>query len=174
MTERGQSPVNSKGRLFGKNVLEGAFRAAPDEDLFLRELLVAVDEPNGRRYVFRIVDVTYGTGHPDPGWAEPPARPLLTHHPRDDEGPHPLYRPRVRTPAPPHRRARRRRDVWVPPRSEAPPVVAPAPAHLRGPPARQPVTPAHQPGRAPRRRPAHRLRVEPPAGGGPDRARAPL
>ena len=53
----------STGRLFGKNVLEGTFRAAPDEDLFLGELLVAVDEATGRRYLFRIVDVTYGTEH---------------------------------------------------------------------------------------------------------------
>jgi hypothetical protein len=41
MTGEGVSP---KGRLFGKNVLEGEFRAAPDEDLFLGELLVGVDE----------------------------------------------------------------------------------------------------------------------------------
>ena len=44
----------SKGRLFGKNVLDGVFRAAPDEDLFLGELLVAVDEQTGRRYLFRV------------------------------------------------------------------------------------------------------------------------
>jgi len=60
----------TKGRLFGRNVLEGTFRAAPDEDLFLGELLVAIDEATGRRYLFRIVDVTYGTEHREPGWAE--------------------------------------------------------------------------------------------------------
>ena len=51
--------VAPKGRLFGKNVLEGEFRAAPEEDLFLGELLVGVDDATGRRYLFRIVDVTY-------------------------------------------------------------------------------------------------------------------
>jgi len=68
----------SRGRLFGKNVLEGEFRAPPDEDLFLGELLVAVDEGTGRRYLFRVVDVTYGTEHREPGWAERVAGTLLT------------------------------------------------------------------------------------------------
>ena len=89
--------VNSKGRLFGKNVLEGVFRAAQDEDLFLGELLVAVDEANGRRYVFRIVDVTYGTEHREPGWAERVAGTLLTDDARDDAGAHPLYEQGRRT-----------------------------------------------------------------------------
>ena len=58
----------TKGRLYGKNVLDGVFRAAPDEDLFLGELLVAVDEGTGRRYLFRVVDVSYGSEHREPGW----------------------------------------------------------------------------------------------------------
>ena len=69
---------SSRGRLFGRNVLEGEFRAPPDEDLFLGELLVAVDETTGRRYLFRVVDVTYGTEHREPGWAERVAGTLLT------------------------------------------------------------------------------------------------
>ena len=80
-----------RGRLFGKNVLEGAFRAAPDEDLFLGELLVAVDESTGRRYLFRVVDVTYGTEHREPGWAERVAGTLLADDERGDAGAHPLY-----------------------------------------------------------------------------------
>ena len=32
-----------RGRLYGRSVLDGVFRAAPDEDLFIGELLVAVD-----------------------------------------------------------------------------------------------------------------------------------
>src|SRR5579875_787057 len=60
----------TRGRLFGRNVLEAVFRAAPDEDLFLGELLVGVDEGTGRRYLFRVVDVTYGSEHREPGWAE--------------------------------------------------------------------------------------------------------
>src|SRR5436853_288150 len=87
----------SRGRLFGKNVLEGVFRAGPDEDLFLGELLVAVDEANGRRYVFRIVDVTYGTEHREPGWAERVAGTMLTDDARDDAGAHPLYEQGRRT-----------------------------------------------------------------------------
>src|SRR5205823_498816 len=67
----------SKGRLFGRNVLEGLFRAAPDEDLFIGELLVGVDDATGRRYLFRIVDVTYGSEHREPGWAERVAGTLL-------------------------------------------------------------------------------------------------
>jgi uncharacterized protein len=83
--------TESRGRLFGKNVLEGTFRAAPDEDLFLGELLVAVDESNGRRYLFRVVDVTYGTEHREPGWAERVAGTLLADDERGDAGAHPLY-----------------------------------------------------------------------------------
>ena len=86
-----------KGRLFGKNVLEGEFRAAPDEDLFLGELLVGVDDATGRRYLFRIVDVTYGTEHREPGWAERVAGTLLADDARDDAGAHPLYESSRRT-----------------------------------------------------------------------------
>src|SRR5437867_11203006 len=81
----------SKGRLFGKNVLEGVFRAAPDEDLFLGELLVAVDEQTGRRYLFRVVDVSYGSEHREPGWAERVAGTLLADDARGDSGAHPLH-----------------------------------------------------------------------------------
>jgi DNA helicase HerA-like ATPase len=87
----------SKGRLFGKNVLEGEFRAAPDEDLFLGELLVGVDDATGRRYLFRIVDVTYGTEHREPGWAERVAGTLLADDERADGEAHPLYESSRRT-----------------------------------------------------------------------------
>ena len=55
------------GRLFGKNVLEGVFRAAPDEDLFLGELLVAVDEATGRRVVLKTpaIDLQNDEAHLD-------------------------------------------------------------------------------------------------------------
>jgi len=89
--------TSSRGRLFGKNVLEGAFRAAPDEDLFLGELLVAVDDTTSRRYLFRIVDVTYGTEHREPGWAERVAGTLLADDARGDSGAHPLYEQERRT-----------------------------------------------------------------------------
>jgi uncharacterized protein len=78
----------TKGRLFGKNVLE---------DLFLGELLVGVDETTGRRYLFRIVDVTYGTEHREPGWAERVAGTLLADDAREDPGAHPLYESSRRT-----------------------------------------------------------------------------
>ena len=91
------APAAPKGRLFGKNVLEGEFRAAPDEDLFLGELLVGVDDATGRRYLFRIVDVTYGTEHREPGWAERVAGTLLADDARDDAGAHPLYESSRRT-----------------------------------------------------------------------------
>src|SRR5688572_30926356 len=87
----------SKGRLFGKNVLDGVFRAAPDEDLFLGELLVGVDDATGRRYLFRVVDVTYGTEHREPGWAERVAGTLLADDARGDAGAHPLYEQARRT-----------------------------------------------------------------------------
>lgn len=87
----------STGRLFGKNVLEGVFRAAPDEDLFLGELLVAVDEATGRRYLFRIVDVTYGTEHREPGWAERVAGTLLIDDARGEAGLHRLHEQSRRT-----------------------------------------------------------------------------
>ena len=88
---------DSRGRLFGKNVLEGTFRAAPDEDLFLGEILVAVDEATGRRYLFRVVDVTYGTEHREPGWAERVAGTLLADDLRGDSGAHPLHEQERRT-----------------------------------------------------------------------------
>ncbi|MBA3652775.1 MAG: ATP-binding protein [Actinobacteria bacterium] len=89
--------THNRGRLFGKNVLEGTFRAAPDEDLFLGELLVAVDDATGRRYLFRIVDVTYGTEHREPGWAERVAGTLLADDVRGEAGAHPLHEQAKRT-----------------------------------------------------------------------------
>ncbi len=89
--------MGARGRLFGKNVIEGEFRAAPDEDLFLGELLVAVDEGTGRRYLFRVVDVTYGTEHREPGWAERVAGTMLADDGRDEAGSHPLYESSRRT-----------------------------------------------------------------------------
>src|SRR5438552_10312338 len=59
-----------KGRIFGKNVLEATFRAFHGTDLFLGELLVAEDPERVRRFLFRVVQVTYGSDSPDPGWAE--------------------------------------------------------------------------------------------------------
>jgi uncharacterized protein len=97
---RGDGPPDgghSRGRLFGKNVLEGVFRAAPDEDLFLGELLVAIDDATGRRYLFRVVDVTYGTEHREPGWAERVAGTLLADDSRGEGGAHQLYEQGRRT-----------------------------------------------------------------------------
>ncbi|MCU4184070.1 ATP-binding protein [Acidiferrimicrobium sp. IK] len=91
----GGSPI--RGRLFGRNVLEAVFRAAPDEDLFLGELLVGVDSVADRRYLFRVVDVTYGTEHREPGWAERVAGTLLADDERGEPGAHPLHEQDRRT-----------------------------------------------------------------------------
>ncbi|HJV08741.1 MAG TPA: ATP-binding protein [Acidimicrobiales bacterium] len=87
----------SRGRLFGKNVLEAVFRASPDEDLFLGELLVGVDDATGRRYLFRVVDVTYGSEHREPGWAERVAGTLLSDDARGEAGAHRLHEQSRRT-----------------------------------------------------------------------------
>ncbi|HLH45505.1 MAG TPA: ATP-binding protein [Acidimicrobiales bacterium] len=86
-----------RGRLYGRNVLEGTFRAAPDEDLFLGELLVAVDEATDRRYLFRVVDVTYGSEHRQPGWAERVAGTLLADDGRGEPGAHAVHEQDRRT-----------------------------------------------------------------------------
>ena len=95
--QTGSVVSGSRGRLFGRNVLEGVFRAAPDEDLFIGELLVAVDETTDRRYLFRVVDVTYGTEHREPGWAERVAGTLLADDARGEPGLHPLHEQERRT-----------------------------------------------------------------------------
>jgi hypothetical protein len=89
--------VSTRGRIFGKNVLEGVFRAAPDEDLFIGELLVGVDDATDRRYLFRVVDVTYGSEHREPGWAERVAGTLLADDARGAAGDHPLHEQDRRT-----------------------------------------------------------------------------
>jgi DNA helicase HerA-like ATPase len=93
----GTAMPSARGRLFGKNVLEAVFRAGPDEDLFLGELLVGVDEVTDRRYVFRVVDVTYGSEHREPGWAERVAGTLLADDERGEAGLHPLHEQATRT-----------------------------------------------------------------------------
>jgi len=90
-------PAHTRGRLFGRNVLEALFRAAPEEDLFLGELLVGVDEATGRRYLFRVVDVSYGTEHREPGWAERVAGTLLADDARGESGAHILHEQAKRT-----------------------------------------------------------------------------
>jgi uncharacterized protein len=130
-----------RGRLYGKNVLEGTFRAAPDEDLFIGELLVAVDETTDRRYLFRVVDVTYGTEHREQGWAERVAGTLLADDARGQPGLHPLHEQARRTYrvaecrclgylAPPEAGSSGRRSVFRKPKSlpsQFSAVVAPSP-----------------------------------------------
>jgi DNA helicase HerA-like ATPase len=91
------TPPATRGRLYGRNVLEGVFRAGPDEDLFIGELLVGVDAAADRRYLFRVVDVTYGTEHREPGWAERVAGTLLADDARGEAGLHPLHEQERRT-----------------------------------------------------------------------------
>jgi DNA helicase HerA-like ATPase len=62
--------VEYRGRIFGKSVLEAQFRSFHGTDLFLGELLAAEDPERGRRYLFRVIDVTYGSDSTDPRWAE--------------------------------------------------------------------------------------------------------
>lgn len=90
-------PAHTRGRLFGRNVLEALFRAAPEEDLFLGELLVGEDEATGRRYLFRVVDVSYGTEHREPGWAERVAGTLLADDARGESGADTLHEQARRT-----------------------------------------------------------------------------
>jgi len=59
-----------KGRIFGRNVLESTFRSFYGTDLFLGELLAAEDPERGRRFLFRVIQVTYGSDSSDPSWSE--------------------------------------------------------------------------------------------------------
>ncbi len=59
-----------KGRVFGKHVLEATFRSFYGTDLFLGELLAAEDSERARRFLFRVIQVTYGSDSSDPNWAE--------------------------------------------------------------------------------------------------------
>ena len=59
-----------KGRIFGKSVLEATFRSYYATDLFLGELVAAEDPERARRFLFRVIQVTYGSDSSDPGWAE--------------------------------------------------------------------------------------------------------
>jgi uncharacterized protein len=63
-------PHTYKGRIFGRSVLEATFRSFYGTDLFLGELLVAEDPERARRFLFRVIQVTYGSDSADPGWAE--------------------------------------------------------------------------------------------------------
>ncbi len=67
-----------KGRIFGKHVLEAQFRAYHGTDLFLGELLSAEDPERARRFLFRVIQVTYGSDSSDPSWAERTAGAYMT------------------------------------------------------------------------------------------------
>ena len=77
MSERVSMPIGGpptdrayKGRIFGRHVLEATFRSFYGVDLYLGELLVAEDPERARRFLFRVIQVTYGSDSSDPGWAE--------------------------------------------------------------------------------------------------------
>ncbi len=59
-----------KGRIFGKSVLEATFRSFYGTDLFLGELLAAEDAERARRFLFRVIQVSYGSDSSDPSWSE--------------------------------------------------------------------------------------------------------
>jgi DNA helicase HerA-like ATPase len=59
-----------RGRIFGRSVLEAQFRSFHGADLFLGELLSAEDAERARRYLFRVIDVSYWSDSTDPRWAE--------------------------------------------------------------------------------------------------------
>lgn len=89
-----------RGRLFGRNVSEVVFRAQPDEDLFIGELLVGIDEITNRRYLIRVVDISYGSDQREPLWAQRIAGRLLGDDSGGDEGfieEHFLYEPSRRS-----------------------------------------------------------------------------
>jgi DNA helicase HerA-like ATPase len=67
-----------KGRIFGRSVLEATFRSFYGTDLFLGELLAAEDPERARRFLFRVIQVTYGSDSSDPGWAERTAGAYMT------------------------------------------------------------------------------------------------
>jgi DNA helicase HerA-like ATPase len=77
--------LDYKGRIFGKSVLEARFRAFHGTDLFLGELLAAEDAERARRFLFRVIDVTYGTDSTDPHWAERTAGAYMAGDARDAE-----------------------------------------------------------------------------------------
>src|SRR5438128_9807099 len=62
--------THDKGRIFGKSVLQSTFRAYHGTDLFLGALLAAEAPERVRRFLFRVIEVTYGSDSSDPGWAE--------------------------------------------------------------------------------------------------------
>jgi DNA helicase HerA-like ATPase len=62
--------IDYKGRIFGRSVLQATFRSFYGTDLFLGELLAAEDHERARRFLFRVIDVTYGSDSSDPNWAE--------------------------------------------------------------------------------------------------------
>ena len=59
-----------KGRIFGKSVQQATFRSFYGTDLFLGEILSAEDAERARRFLFRVIDVTYGSDSADPTWPE--------------------------------------------------------------------------------------------------------
>jgi DNA helicase HerA-like ATPase len=86
--------TTDKGRIFGKSVLEAQFRAYYGTDLFLGELLVADDAERDRRFLFRVIDVTYGSDSSDPAWAERTAGAYMAGDRADT--PYELYDPEQR------------------------------------------------------------------------------
>jgi DNA helicase HerA-like ATPase len=70
MSEKTNQEQNGSllGRVTGRNVRELRYRTFHNQELFLGELLVAVDDDTHRNFLMRVVDIEYGSESSDRNW----------------------------------------------------------------------------------------------------------
>ncbi len=76
---------NPLGRVTGRDVSEIIFRSFHDQDVFLGEMLVGLDEASGRRFLLRVINIQHGSEARESGWAPRTAGAFMDGDVHDEE-----------------------------------------------------------------------------------------
>ncbi|MCK4266755.1 MAG: DUF87 domain-containing protein, partial [Thermoplasmata archaeon] len=76
---------NPLGRVTGRDISEIIFRSFHDQDVFLGEMLVGLDEASGRRFLLRVINIQHGSEARESGWAPRTAGAFMDGDVHDEE-----------------------------------------------------------------------------------------
>ena len=76
---------NCLGRVTGRDVTEIHFRSFKDEDIFLGEILIGLDEGSPRKFLLRVVNIMHGVEAREADWASRAAGSMMDMDTRDED-----------------------------------------------------------------------------------------
>ncbi len=75
---------NGLGRVIGKDVTEIHFRSFKNEDIFLGEILIGLDDASSRRFLLRVINLMHGVEARESDWASRAAGNMMDMDNRDE------------------------------------------------------------------------------------------